>query len=108
MTTVARTSSMPKLTGIAGIIGGTSQPQPGRKPSIHQPNPPTGNTINHGLTIHSLCLRQVGLARAANVTPARMGPYESLTADATALQCSAITRAAAIPVRYWQRLRCLG
>jgi hypothetical protein len=61
---------MPKLTGIEGIIGSTSQPQPGGKPSIHQPNPPTGNTINHGLTIHSLCVRQFGLTRAANVTRA--------------------------------------
>jgi hypothetical protein len=50
MTTVARTTSMPKLTGIEGIIGSTSHPQPGGKPSIHHPNPPTGNTINHGLT----------------------------------------------------------
>jgi hypothetical protein len=47
---------MPKLTGIEGIIGSTSQPQPGGKPSIHQPNPPTGSTINHGLTAHSFVL----------------------------------------------------
>jgi hypothetical protein len=32
---------MPKLTGIEGIIGSTSHPQPGGKPSTHQPNPPT-------------------------------------------------------------------
>src|SRR5205823_14336431 len=43
---LARTSSMPRLTGIAGIIGTTIQPQPGGNPSSHHPSPPTGNNIS--------------------------------------------------------------
>src|SRR5438105_15115925 len=37
---------MPRLTGIAGIIGTTIQPQPGGNPSSHHPSPPTGNNIS--------------------------------------------------------------
>src|SRR5919205_4568782 len=49
--TSARTTSTPMLMGIEGSIGATSQPQPGGKPSSHQPTPGIGSRIGQILAI---------------------------------------------------------
>src|SRR5919199_5957250 len=49
--TSANTTRMPTLIGIGGNIGATNQPQPGGKPSSHQPTPGIGSRIGQILAI---------------------------------------------------------
>ena len=74
-TTVANVSSMPTETGIVGIIGRMSHPQPGGKPSIHQPMPATGTISNHGFAMRSASrVYRTAVAVSSNLsTSARVG-----------------------------------